>query len=84
MLIVIMSCIRNSAIYLILQKCFLSKKVCLLHVQPKATVIANVLADLDEVINGNYLPTSYDADNKGRITRWAAMAIKAKIYLFER
>lgn len=49
----------------------------------KATVIANVLADLDEVINGNYLPTSYDADNKGRITRWAAMAIKAKIYLFE-
>ena len=49
----------------------------------KATVIANVLADLDEVINGNYLPTSYDADNKGRITCWAAMAIKAKIYLFE-
>ena len=49
----------------------------------KATVIANILADLDEVINGNYLPTSYDADNKGRITRWAAMAIKAKIYLFE-
>lgn len=41
------------------------------------------MADLDEVINGNYLPTSYDADNKGRITRWAAMAIKAKIYLFE-
>ena len=49
----------------------------------RATVIANMLADLDEVINGNYLPTSYDADNKGRITRWAAMAIKAKIYLFE-
>lgn len=49
----------------------------------KATVIANILADLDEVINGNYLPASYDADNKGRITHWAAMAIKAKIYLFE-
>lgn len=49
----------------------------------KATVISNILADLDEVIDGNYLPASYDADNKGRITRWAAMAIKAKIYLFE-
>lgn len=49
----------------------------------RATVIANILADLNEVIDGNYLPASYDADNKGRITRWAAMAIKAKIYLFE-
>ena len=26
----------------------------------RATVIANMLADLDEVINGNYLPASYD------------------------
>lgn len=49
----------------------------------KETVVSNILADLDEVINGNYLPASYDADNKGRITHWAAMAIKAKIYLFE-
>lgn len=49
----------------------------------KATVINNILADLDEVISGNYLPASYDADNRGRITHWAAMAIKAKIYLFE-
>lgn len=49
----------------------------------RATVITNILADLDEVIDGNYLPTSYGADDKGRITRWAAMAIKAKIYLFE-
>ncbi len=49
----------------------------------RATVINNILADLDEVISGNYLPASYDTDNKGRITHWAAMAIKAKIYLFE-
>ena len=49
----------------------------------RATVIANMLEDLEEVINGNYQPASYDADNKGRITRWAAMAIKANIYLFE-
>ena len=49
----------------------------------RATVVSNILSDLDEVINGNYLPTSYDADNKGRITRWAGMALKAKVYLFE-
>lgn len=49
----------------------------------RATVISNILADLDEVINGGYLPTSYGADDKGRITRWAALAIKAKVYLFE-
>lgn len=49
----------------------------------KATVINNILADLEEVIGGNYLPASYDADNKGRITHWAAVAIMAKIYLFE-
>lgn len=49
----------------------------------KATVISNILADLNEVLDGNYLPASYDADNRGRITRWAAMAIKAKVYLFE-
>lgn len=49
----------------------------------KETVVQNILADLDEVIINNYLPTSYDADNKGRITRWAAMALKAKVLLFE-
>lgn len=49
----------------------------------RATVINNILTDLDEVISGNYLPTSYNADNRGRITHWAAMAIKAKIHLFE-
>lgn len=49
----------------------------------RATVITNILTDLDEVINGNYLPTSYGADDKGRITRWAALALKAKVYLFE-
>lgn len=49
----------------------------------RATVVSNILADLDEVINGNYLPTSYGADDRGRITRWAAMAMKAKVNLFE-
>ncbi len=49
----------------------------------RATVISNIVADLDEVITGNYLPDSYDADDKGRVTHWAAMAVKAKIHLFE-
>ncbi len=49
----------------------------------KATVVNNILNDLDEVISGKYLPESYDANNKGRITHWAAMALKAKIHLFE-
>lgn len=49
----------------------------------KEVVIQNILADLDEVIANNYLPVSYDADNRGRITHWAAMALKAKILLFE-
>lgn len=49
----------------------------------RATIISNILNELNEVIDGDYLPTSYGADDKGRITRWAALAIKAKVYLFE-
>lgn len=50
---------------------------------PRETVVANVIADLNEVINGNYLPSSYDADNKGRVTVGAAKALLAMVYLFE-
>ncbi|MDR2449397.1 MAG: RagB/SusD family nutrient uptake outer membrane protein [Prevotellaceae bacterium] len=50
---------------------------------PKAEVVANMLADLDEVINNNDLPASYPAEDKGRITRWAAKAMKARILSFE-
>lgn len=50
---------------------------------PREAVVSHIIADLNEIINGNYLPASYDADNKGRITRGAAMAILAKVYLFE-
>lgn len=50
----------------------------------RATVVSNILADLDEVIDNEYLPASYTADaDKGRITKWAAMAVKARICLFE-
>lgn len=51
---------------------------------PRATVVENILRDLDEVIDNNYLPASYtNAEDKGRITKWAAMAVKARICLFE-
>jgi hypothetical protein len=50
---------------------------------PKAEVVNYILADLDDVINNNYLPAAYPAEEKGRITRWAAKALKARILLFE-
>lgn len=50
---------------------------------PKQEVVTNLIADLDKVINGNYLPGSYGSDDTGRITCWAAMALKARILLFE-
>lgn len=50
---------------------------------PKAEVVENLLTDLDEVIGSDCLPESYSEADKGRITRWAAMALKARILLFE-
>lgn len=49
----------------------------------RQNIVENVLNDLDEIINNNYLPTDYDEQNVGRITRWAAMSLKARILLFE-
>jgi hypothetical protein len=49
----------------------------------KSVVVENILNDLTEVISKNYLPVSYDGDNKGRVTHWAAAALKARILLFE-
>ena len=48
---------------------------------PKATVLSGILAELDEVINGNMLPPSYSGDDVGRITSWAAKAMKARVLL---
>lgn len=48
---------------------------------PKATVLSKILAELDEVIDGNMLPPSYSGDDKGRITIWAAKAMKARVLL---
>ncbi|MDR2562902.1 MAG: RagB/SusD family nutrient uptake outer membrane protein [Prevotellaceae bacterium] len=50
---------------------------------PKASVVSAILADLDELINNNHLPESYPTEDRGRITRWAAKALKARILLFE-
>lgn len=49
----------------------------------KATIVDNVLADLNDAIEHHYLPGSYSDSGKGRITKWAAMALKARILLFE-
>lgn len=50
---------------------------------PKAEVVENILTELDEVIDSDCLPGSYGETDKGRITKWAAMALKARILLFE-
>ncbi|MFD2744299.1 MULTISPECIES: RagB/SusD family nutrient uptake outer membrane protein [Sphingobacterium] len=49
----------------------------------KSEVVSALLNQLSEVIDNNYLPVSYDSENTGRITRWAAMGLKARILLFE-
>ncbi|WP_010663007.1 RagB/SusD family nutrient uptake outer membrane protein [Marinilabilia salmonicolor] len=49
----------------------------------KEVIVEELLNDLDEIINNEYLPSSYSGDDVGRITHWAAMALKARILLFE-
>lgn len=49
----------------------------------KAEIVNNILQELTTVIDNEYLPVAYDSNDKGRITRWAAMALKARILLFE-
>jgi hypothetical protein len=50
---------------------------------PRADVVKSLLDDLNEIIDNNYLPESYPSTDKGRITRYAAMGLKARILLFE-
>lgn len=50
---------------------------------PKADVVDNLLKELTNIIDNNYLPASYSGDDTGRITRWAAMGLKARILMFE-
>lgn len=50
----------------------------------KTEVVDNLLKDLSTIIDNNYLPISYNDKNTGRITRWAAMGLKARILMFEK
>lgn len=47
---------------------------------PKAQVVDFVLKELDEV--SKVLPESYSGDDRGRITKGAALALKARVELF--
>ena len=50
---------------------------------PKAEVLAFVLRELDAAIAGLPVNTAYSADNEGRITKGAALGIKARVLLYE-
>ncbi|NDV82616.1 RagB/SusD family nutrient uptake outer membrane protein [Bacteroides sp. 51] len=50
---------------------------------PKQEIVTKILEELTTIIDNNALPASYGDADKGRITRWAAMALKARILLFE-
>lgn len=50
---------------------------------PKSVIVESLLSDLNSLIDNNYLPESYSGSDKGRVTRYAAMALKARILLFE-
>ncbi|TJY67141.1 RagB/SusD family nutrient uptake outer membrane protein [Sphingobacterium alkalisoli] len=49
----------------------------------KSEVVNSLLSELSDIIDNNYLPTSYDAQDIGRITHWAAMGLKARMLMFE-
>jgi hypothetical protein len=48
---------------------------------PRAQVVAQILEDLDNAANA--LPASYTGTNIGRATKGAAMALKARVLLYE-
>ena len=47
----------------------------------KQAVVDFVIEELDAIINANALPLEYDADNVGRATHGAALALKARVAL---
>ena len=42
-----------------------------------------IAADLNNAIEANALPDSYSGADRGRVTKWTAKAILAKLYLFD-
>ncbi len=51
---------------------------------PRDAIINNILTELDEILDNKHLPLSYKDIDFGRITHWAAKALKARILLNER
>ena len=49
----------------------------------RETVVSNIISELKEVTSGDALPASYSGADRGRVTRWAAKALLARVYLFE-
>lgn len=47
-----------------------------------AAVWAFVDSELEEVVNHEWLPDSYEAKDRGRITHWAALGLKARAALY--
>ncbi len=45
----------------------------------KVEIVDFVIGELDDIINSAALPLSYDADDKGRVTRGAALTLKARV-----
>lgn len=50
---------------------------------PKADIVTELLTELTDITTNNYLPESYSGKDKGRVTSYAALALKARILLFE-
>lgn len=50
---------------------------------PKAEVVSSIISELKAVTDSQILPDSYGEGDRGRITHWTALAILAKVYLFE-
>lgn len=46
---------------------------------PKAEVVDFIIAELDEIINSEALPVSYSSADVGRVTKGAALALKARV-----
>jgi hypothetical protein len=50
---------------------------------PRADVLAFILAELDQAIAGLPVNTAYAQADRGRITKGAALGLKARVYLYE-
>src|SRR5690606_20913665 len=50
---------------------------------PRAEVLAFILKELDEIQSALPVNTAYGEDDRGRITKGAAIALKARVLLYE-